>query len=185
MFASFLLGSAVAYNLVMAIYRLHFHKLSKYPGPPLAAATGLYEVYFSVWGPDIFQQEIDEMHRKYGPVVRITPDEVHIQELFGTSSHADGWIKGTRELESGYFQPGRSGQNSQANRPSISRVRSLIRKEVHEIIVGLIEKHQVHKVIGSSLRPFAAEDNVQPIGENEIDDADAEHSSQSKVPSSL
>ena len=62
----FLLGSAVAYNLVMVIYRLHFHKLSRFPGPPLAAATGLYEIYFSAWGPGIFEHEIDHMHRKFG-----------------------------------------------------------------------------------------------------------------------
>jgi hypothetical protein len=66
MFAFFLLGSAVAYNLVMVIYRLYFHKLSKFPGPRLAAATGFYEVYFSIWGAGIFEYEINEMHRKYG-----------------------------------------------------------------------------------------------------------------------
>lgn len=66
MFVCFLLGSAVAYNIVMIIYRLHFHKLSRFPGPRLAAATGLYEIYFSVWGPGIFEHEIDNMHRKFG-----------------------------------------------------------------------------------------------------------------------
>lgn len=66
MFACFLLGSVVAYNLVMVIYRLYFHKLSRFPGPRLAAATGLYEVYFSTWGPGIFEYEIDNMHRKFG-----------------------------------------------------------------------------------------------------------------------
>jgi hypothetical protein len=66
MLAYFLLGSAVAYNLVMVIYRLYFHKLSRFPGPRLAAATGLYEFYFSTWGPGIFENEIDNMHRKFG-----------------------------------------------------------------------------------------------------------------------
>lgn len=66
MFVCFLLGSAVAYNIVMIIYRLYFHKLSRFPGPRLAAATGLYEIYFSAWGPGIFEYEIDNMHRKFG-----------------------------------------------------------------------------------------------------------------------
>jgi hypothetical protein len=66
MFACFLLGSALAYNLFMVIYRLHFHPLNRFPGPRLAAATGLYEIYFSAWGPHIFEHEINEMHRLYG-----------------------------------------------------------------------------------------------------------------------
>lgn len=69
MLAFFLLGSVVAYNLVMVIYRLHFHPLNKFPGPRLAAATGLYEVYFSVWGTNGFNDEIEEMHQTYGKII--------------------------------------------------------------------------------------------------------------------
>jgi hypothetical protein len=36
----------------------------------------------------------------------------------------------------------------------MSRVRSLIRVEVNQIISGLIEKHQVHKVFSARLPPF-------------------------------
>ncbi|KAJ6133016.1 hypothetical protein N7471_008231 [Penicillium samsonianum] len=181
MFACFLLGSVVAYNLVMVIYRLYFHKLSRFPGPRLAAATGLYEVYFSTWGPGIFEYEIDNMHRKFGPVVRITPEEVHIQEPFGTSSNSDGWIKGTQELGSGYYQ-GRSNHGFQYKRPSISRIRSLLRVEVNHIINAFIEKHQVHRMFSSRPRLFLvstwSEKKVQPVGESEIE-GDA-RSSQSK-----
>ncbi|KAJ5592740.1 hypothetical protein N7537_009644 [Penicillium hordei] len=151
MFVCFLLGSAVAYNIVMIIYRLYFHKLSRFPGPRLAAATGLYEIYFSAWGPGIFEYEIDNMHRKFGPVVRITPDEIHIQEPCWTSSYSDGWIKGTGELESGHYQ-GRSVHSSQYKKPSISRARPLLRVEVNHIIDTLIEKHQVHRIFSSRMR---------------------------------
>jgi hypothetical protein len=73
MFACFLFGSALAYNLVMMVYRLHFHSLSRYPGPRLAAATGLYEIYFSLWGPGFFENEIDQMHQKYGSHTTVVP----------------------------------------------------------------------------------------------------------------
>ncbi|KAJ5455311.1 hypothetical protein N7475_010432 [Penicillium sp. IBT 31633x] len=173
MFASFLLGSAVAYSLVMVIYRLHFHKLKRYPGPPLAAATGLYEIYFSAWGPGIFEHEIDEMHKKYGPIVRITPDEVHVQELFGAA----------RELESGYYQPRRSTHDFQLKRPSIARIRSLLRMEVNQIINGLIQKHQVHRMVSPRFQPFTAvpsrnEETVQPIREIDIAAKEVQCSSQ-------
>lgn len=66
MIACFFLGSVLAYGLVMAFYRLHVHPLSKYPGPWLAAVTGLYEIYFTAWGVGSFEDEIDRMHQKYG-----------------------------------------------------------------------------------------------------------------------
>jgi hypothetical protein len=35
----------VAYALIRIIYNLHFHPLSKYPGPKLAAASNLWWAY--------------------------------------------------------------------------------------------------------------------------------------------
>lgn len=75
----------MAYNIVMIIYRLYFHKLSRFPGPRLAAATGLYEIYFSAWGPGIFEYEIDNMHRKFG-----MPSDIY--------------VKKKKVIESDYFQ---------------------------------------------------------------------------------
>lgn len=66
MIPCFLLGSLVAYFLVTIIYRVHIHPLSKFPGPRLAALTGLYEIYFAAWGTGSFEDEIERMHEKYG-----------------------------------------------------------------------------------------------------------------------
>lgn len=64
--ACFLLGSVLAYGLASLVYRFHIHPLSKFPGPRLAAVTGLYEIYFSIWGVSSFDDEIERMHQEYG-----------------------------------------------------------------------------------------------------------------------
>ncbi|KAJ5788781.1 hypothetical protein N7457_003771 [Penicillium paradoxum] len=70
----------VTYGLWLAIYRLWFSPLAHFPGPKLAALTMWYEFYYDSFleGQYIFQ--IAEMHRKYGPIVRISPHELHIDD---------------------------------------------------------------------------------------------------------
>lgn len=54
----------LAYGIWLAIYRLFFHPLSKFPGTKLAAATQWYEIYFDLIkdGQYIFQIEVRESH---------------------------------------------------------------------------------------------------------------------------
>jgi cytochrome P450 len=70
----------LAYGVLLALYRIYLHPLSKYPGPRLAAATRWYEFYFDVVKRGRFAWEIKRMHEVYGPVVRVTPDELHVSE---------------------------------------------------------------------------------------------------------
>ncbi|KAJ0412970.1 cytochrome P450 [Aspergillus carlsbadensis] len=82
----------VTFLLARTIYRLYFHPLSHIPGPKLAAATHLYEFYYDVWRSGRYLFEIEKMHRVYGPIVRITPREIHIidpsfyDEIYAPSS---------------------------------------------------------------------------------------------------
>ncbi|OJI85470.1 hypothetical protein ASPTUDRAFT_119373 [Aspergillus tubingensis CBS 134.48] len=54
--------------------------LAKFPGPRLAAATGLYEFYYDVIRDGQFVWHIERLHQKYGPVVRIKPWEIHVKD---------------------------------------------------------------------------------------------------------
>lgn len=67
--ASAIVGLVLAAVLV-AIYRLTIHPLARFPGPSLAAATGLYEAYFQCLkdGGGRYWVEIEKMHRTYGAV---------------------------------------------------------------------------------------------------------------------
>ncbi|KAL2810298.1 cytochrome P450 [Aspergillus granulosus] len=86
------LSGAAVFLVSRAIYRLYFHPLSKIPGPKLAAVTHLYEFYYDVWCSGRYLFEIGKMHRQYGPIVRITPREVHVldpdfyEEIYASSS---------------------------------------------------------------------------------------------------
>lgn len=75
------LVSALFYVLSGCIYRLYFHRISHIPGPKLAAITYFYQAYYDIFpyqGQWIFQQI--RLHQQYGPVVRVGPDELHIDD---------------------------------------------------------------------------------------------------------
>lgn len=68
------------WTVSLVVYRLYFSPLSKFPGPKLAAATLWYEFYYNVIQDGQFIWEIQRMHEKYGPIVRINPYEIHIDD---------------------------------------------------------------------------------------------------------
>ncbi|EEU41816.1 uncharacterized protein NECHADRAFT_87909 [Fusarium vanettenii 77-13-4] len=70
----------ISYLVCEVIYNLFFHPLSKFPGPKIAAIGTYYEFYHDVIRDGTYLWRIEEMHRKYGPVVRINADELHIHD---------------------------------------------------------------------------------------------------------
>ncbi|KAK2030379.1 oxoglutarate/iron-dependent oxygenase [Colletotrichum zoysiae] len=68
------------YLFGLAIYRLYLHPLARFPGPKIAALTVLYEFYFDGIQRGRYTFEIQRMHEKYGPIIRISPDELHVNE---------------------------------------------------------------------------------------------------------
>lgn len=82
------------YLIGLSIYRLRFHRISHIPGPRLAALTYYYQSYYDFFphqGQFLFK--LEELHRKYGPILRIGPDEIHVndakfyKEMYGSSVH--------------------------------------------------------------------------------------------------
>src|SRR4051794_8230642 len=69
----------LVYVLATVIYRAWLHPISHVPGPFLAKVTWLYEWWYGRVGK--MHHQIDKLHKIYGPVVRITPDEVHVNDL--------------------------------------------------------------------------------------------------------
>ncbi|RYO90662.1 hypothetical protein DL766_002869 [Monosporascus sp. MC13-8B] len=74
----------VCYYLILGLYRITLHPLARagIPGPTLAACTWLWEFYYEVINRKKLKPVIlrEKLRKKYGPVVRINPDEVHIHD---------------------------------------------------------------------------------------------------------
>lgn len=76
--ASFL---ALLLTVFGAIRRLFFHPLAHIPGPRLAALTWWYEFYFDVVQRGRYVFKIQELHNQYGPIIRVTPDELYVSDV--------------------------------------------------------------------------------------------------------
>ncbi|KAL1959777.1 hypothetical protein VTO42DRAFT_1363 [Malbranchea cinnamomea] len=82
---SSLLGLWVGYRILLALYNISpLHPLSRFPGPKIAASTYLYEAYYDWWLVGRYGHEIRRMHERYGPIVRINPDELHCSDPYFT-----------------------------------------------------------------------------------------------------
>lgn len=54
------------YLIILALQRLYFHPLSRFPGPRLAAISRSYEFYYDVIMDGIFVKQFPELHKIYG-----------------------------------------------------------------------------------------------------------------------
>ncbi|CEO59187.1 hypothetical protein PMG11_03870 [Penicillium brasilianum] len=72
--------AGVIYVVYVAIQRLWLSPIAHFPGPKLAALTMWYEFYYDSYLEGEYTFKIAEMHREYGPIVRISPYELHIND---------------------------------------------------------------------------------------------------------
>ncbi|KAI6091573.1 putative cytochrome P450 [Hypoxylon rubiginosum] len=73
-------AALVGYFVTLVLYRLFLHPLAAFPGPKLAAATLWYEFFYDGIRRGQYTFKIQEMHEKHGPIVRISPNELHCND---------------------------------------------------------------------------------------------------------
>ncbi|KAI5360640.1 putative cytochrome P450 [Septoria linicola] len=89
-------GLVILFSFVSltATYRIWLHPLRKIPGPLLARATELWRT--SKYARGNWHDDILDLHRQYGPVVRIAPNEVSFvdkEALVKVYGHSTGTRK--------------------------------------------------------------------------------------------
>ncbi|KEF54935.1 uncharacterized protein A1O9_09378 [Exophiala aquamarina CBS 119918] len=93
------LGALLFCGLSFVFYRLYFHPLEHVPGPLLAKLSGWWRTLHYLRGS--WHEDILELHRKYGPIVRIAPNELSVvdahvtKQLYGHGHNAEktSWYK--------------------------------------------------------------------------------------------
>jgi hypothetical protein len=76
----YLLAFGFFYLTAQTLYRRYWHPLSGIPGPFLYSVTRLCLWYHNVIREGQLYLELEKLHRIYGPVVRISPNEVHLSD---------------------------------------------------------------------------------------------------------
>ncbi|PYI24529.1 putative cytochrome P450 [Aspergillus violaceofuscus CBS 115571] len=64
----------LVFTITRSLYNLYFHPLAGFPGPLLARTSLAWRIYHSMGGR--FHRVIDQQHRRYGPVFRVSPNEL-------------------------------------------------------------------------------------------------------------
>lgn len=64
--------------VVKYLYRVTLDPLARFPGPKLAALTSLYAMSYDLSGHDPLVKHLKTLHDKYGPIVRVRSNELHI-----------------------------------------------------------------------------------------------------------
>ncbi|PLB46285.1 cytochrome P450 [Aspergillus steynii IBT 23096] len=70
----------VLWTIYGAIWRLYWSPLAGFPGPKSVALTLWVEFYYDVIKNGMFMWEVEKMHAKYGPIVRVSPYELHCND---------------------------------------------------------------------------------------------------------
>ncbi|PVI01740.1 putative cytochrome P450 [Periconia macrospinosa] len=131
--------AGITYFFLLAFYRLYLHPLAHIPGPKLPIVTYWYEFYNDVILHGKTLEKYPEWHKKYGPIIRINPNELHsmdpafIDTIYATASG------GRKRDKSSFF---------------------LQAFPLYDSCFGTID-HDLHRVRRASLNPFFSKINAR------------------------
>ncbi|KAH9059880.1 putative P450 monooxygenase [Lactarius vividus] len=90
------LAVILTYSIWRIVYNLYFHPLSHFPGPKLAACSRLWLAYREIIKKESLSDLRVELHRQYGEIVRLAPNELHFSNPAAYNdiyNHRNKWDK--------------------------------------------------------------------------------------------
>ena len=75
-----LLAALILWTLYILLQRLIFHPLRHIPGPWLYRLSTWPTCYHDLFRGGQLPFALKKLHATYGPIIRVTPDEVHISD---------------------------------------------------------------------------------------------------------
>ncbi|GAB1206208.1 hypothetical protein APSETT445_004890 [Aspergillus pseudonomiae] len=158
------LTGLISYLIANSIYRLYFHPLRNIPGPKLAAVTHMYEWYYDLCLGGRYLFEIERMHERYGPIVRINPREIHINDPhYYDKIYASGTqrrnkdakyvsftgmsLSSTSTIDHDLHRYRRGLVNSLFSKKSIRGLSHLVEEKVHKLMQRFEALHQTNEVV--------------------------------------
>ncbi|KAI9641428.1 hypothetical protein NHQ30_010235 [Ciborinia camelliae] len=157
-----------SYTFYGIIWRLYFSPIAKFPGPKLAAISMLYEIYHEIILGGQYTFKIRRLHEKYGPIIRINPWELHINdpdyydELYvAGGKKRDKYFYSTRQFGSSESMIGtvshdhhrlrRGVMNRYFSKASVLRLEPMIQRHVDSLVFHLCSYRDTKKPINLSL----------------------------------
>ncbi|KAB8291534.1 hypothetical protein EYC80_006336 [Monilinia laxa] len=150
------------------IWRLYFSPIAKFPGPKLAAVSILYEIYHEIILGGQYTFKIRKMHDEYGPIIRINPWELHINdpdyydELYvAGGKKRDKYFYFTKQFGNSESMIGtvshdhhrlrRGIMNRYFSKASVVRLETMIQKHVDSLVLKLRSYRDTKKEVNLSL----------------------------------
>lgn len=184
--AVLLVAALVLYLAAGAVRRLYLSPIAAFPGPRLAALTFWYEFYYDVVRKGRYTWEIQRMHDQYGrlpgepprvrcvlrrgrgPIVRINPHELHVNDpdfydeiYVGPARRTHKWAWSANMF--GYVE------NPPCQRPIAEPPSSS--SSTSQAAVGTTD-HDLHRLRRSALNPFFSKRSVarlEPVIQANVD----------------
>ncbi|KAL2830450.1 cytochrome P450 [Aspergillus cavernicola] len=160
--AAIAVGSIYAvYLSSLVIYRLFFSPLAKFPGPRIAAASSYYELYYDVIHKGKYIFQIEKMHDKYGPIVRINPfelsirdadyyDELYVMGNVRKTDRYEGFVSGVVDFEGSHLatiahdlhRRRRKPLDPYFSRQGVTRLEPMVAELTEKLVVDRLESYK-------------------------------------------